>query len=81
MAQIAGIAAIISAVAAIGGTVAAITNKPKVPTAIPIATRDDATAAVNQEDDLRQRRGAGADILTGSAGAEAGAGATFVAGS
>jgi hypothetical protein len=76
-----GIAAAITAVASIGGVAASVLNKPKLPTAIPIATRDEAAAQQQQDDDLRQRRGAAADILTGSAGAEAGAGATFVAGS
>jgi hypothetical protein len=81
MAAIPVVAAIVTAVAGIGGTIASLVNKPKLPTAVPVATRDDAEAQQQQDDALRQRRGAAADILTGTTGAEAGAGATFVAGS
>lgn len=48
----------------------------KAPKPIPTATRDDAREKVMADDALRRRRGGAADILTGSAGAEASAGAT-----
>ena len=38
----------------------------------PIPRRDDALAAIRDEQRLRRRRGGAADILTGSDGAEAG---------
>ena len=38
---------------------------------LPQATRDDAQAMADQEDELRGRKGGAADILTGVTGAEA----------
>lgn len=38
---------------------------------LPQATRDDAAALADQEDELRRRKGGAADILTGVTGAEA----------
>jgi hypothetical protein len=82
MAQFAAVAGLISAIAGIGTAVVSATSKPPAAmAALPVATRDDAAAMAQQDDDLRQRRGAAADILTGTGGAEAGAGAKFVAGS
>ncbi|ARS27622.1 hypothetical protein [Sphingomonas sp. KC8] len=50
-----------------------IVGKPKA--AQPISqrpvTRDDAAAQMQADDDLRRRRGAGANLLTGPSGAEA----------
>jgi hypothetical protein len=41
----------------------------------PVVTREDASAAAQRQiDELARRRGSAADILTGSAGAEPGAG-------
>ena len=37
------------------------------------ATRDDAKAAADSQDELRRRKGAAADMLTGTQGAEAAA--------
>lgn len=48
---------------------------PKLPAPTPTPTRDAAREAIMAEDVLRRRRGGAADILTGSAGAEAGPGA------
>ncbi len=50
-------------------------KKKKLPAPLPQATRDDAAAMVAQEDELRRRQGAAADMLTGSTGAEAAIGA------
>jgi hypothetical protein len=44
-------------------------KKPVQP--LPQATRDDAQALADQEDELRRRKGGAADILTGTMGAEA----------
>jgi hypothetical protein len=53
----------------LGATLFAKKSKPKM---LPKpATRDDAAAAIEQEDELRRRRGSAADILTGPRGAEA----------
>ena len=38
---------------------------------LPSASRDDAAAAIEQDDELARRRGAAADISTGAQGAEA----------
>jgi hypothetical protein len=46
--------------------------QPPVPPAV--VTRDDAAALAARDDELRRRQGSAADILTGSAGAEPGAG-------
>lgn len=50
--------------------------KPATSSAPAPIMRDDAAAIAAREDELRKRRGAAADILTGSGGAEAGAGST-----
>lgn len=47
-------------------------KKPKIPSALPTATRDDTLRSIAQEDALSKRRGGAADILTGAGGAEAG---------
>lgn len=47
--------------------------KPKAPTMaqpLPAATRDDAAAAANLNDELLRRKGGAADIITGVRGAE-----------
>jgi len=51
------------------------TKTPKAPTPLPVATRDDAAAAIKNEDAIRRRQGAAADIVTGTTGAEAARGA------
>ena len=50
---------------------------------LPPVTRNDAAKAVNQQDAMLRRKGAAADILTGTTGAEAAAGTTgrLIAGS
>lgn len=48
----------------------------RVPDPIRPVTRDDARDKAALEDELRRRRGGAADMLTGSGGAEAGAGST-----
>jgi hypothetical protein len=45
-------------------------KKPAQPSALPLATRDDAAAAADAADALRRRRGGAADIVTGAYGAE-----------
>lgn len=45
----------------------------KPPAPLPTVTRDTARDRAAQEDELRRRRGGAADMLTGDAGAEAGA--------
>lgn len=47
------------------------TKTPKIPAAQPTATRDDAADMARDDERLRKRRGGAANILTGSAGAEA----------
>lgn len=47
---------------------------PKLPKPTPVAQRDDAEAAMAQEDELARRRGGAADVITGAGGAEAAAG-------
>lgn len=55
----------------------ALSKKPAPPAVpLPVATRDDATAAQQQDDALRRRQGSASDILTGTKGLEAGAGST-----
>lgn len=49
-------------------------KKPKIPSPLPTATRDDALRAIAQEDARGKRRGGAADIITGASGAEAGPG-------
>ena len=52
-------------------------NKPQpAPVPLPQATRDDAFAATQSQDELRRRKGGASDILTGTTGAEAAAGST-----
>lgn len=65
------------AVSPIAGLIGALKpKKPQLPAPIPTATRDDAAAAIAADDRLRKRRGGAADILNGSSGMEAAAGAT-----
>lgn len=52
-----------------------VSTPGKAPAALPTATRDDAAAQANANDELLRRKGGAADILNGSGGAEA-AGAT-----
>jgi hypothetical protein len=71
MAQLplAAIATVVSATAAVGGTVLAATAPhPKAPVALQQATIDDAAQQQNTQDELAKRRGGVADILTGSGG-------------
>lgn len=49
---------------------------PAIPTAQPVATRDDAAAAAQADDELRRRRGTAANLLLGPSGAEAAPSAT-----
>jgi hypothetical protein len=51
-------------------------TKKKTQKALPAPTRDDAEQQAIADDELRRRRGASADMLTGTAGAEAALGAT-----
>jgi hypothetical protein len=55
----------------LGMGIKALVKQPKqlAPPAIP--TRDDAAAAAAADDELQRRRGAQADIITGTRGAEA----------
>lgn len=46
-------------------------KKPAAASPLPQAQRDDVAALAEREDELRRRRGASADIITGSGGAEA----------
>lgn len=48
-----------------------ISTPGKAPSALPTLTRDDAAATIAADDELRNRRGGAADIITGAAGAEA----------
>lgn len=45
--------------------------KPKIPDPTPVVTRDDAIDQIQEDDERLRRRGAGANMLTGSTGAEA----------
>jgi hypothetical protein len=51
------------------------------PAPLPTATRDDAQTEVERRLELARRRGGAADVLTGSNGAEAGAGGKTTLGS
>jgi len=52
-------------------------GKPAAPIQpLPTVTRDDAASAQSAQDALLRRRGAAADMLTGTRGAEAAAGST-----
>ena len=62
------IAGIVSAVTAVAGTAYTIANKPKAPLLPPPVQRDDASAMLNQQDQLAQRRGGASDFLNGDAG-------------
>jgi hypothetical protein len=53
---------------------------PKPPPPLPLVTRDDARDAAAKADELRQRRGGLADVITGSGGAEAGRGGKVLLG-
>ena len=57
---------------ALGGNKSAPTPDPANP--LPVANRDDARADAQRNDELRRRKGAAADLITGSGGAEASAG-------
>lgn len=59
----------------LGGLVGGLLGlKSKKPAALPApVTRDDARAAADQDAELRRRRGAAADMITGTQGAEAAA--------
>lgn len=46
-------------------------KKKALPAPLPQATRDDAEVLASREQELRRRRGAAADMLTGSGGSEA----------
>ncbi|WP_404480032.1 hypothetical protein [Novosphingobium sp. BL-52-GroH] len=70
----------------VGGVVGGLLGlggKSKAPSALGAPTRDDAMMQIENEDELRRRKGAAADIINGSTGAEAALGSTgkFVPGS
>lgn len=48
----------------------ALFGKPKMPAPVPVATRDMAAENAASADELRRRRGAGANVLMGFTGAE-----------
>lgn len=54
--------------------IGSIIKTPKPPVMLPAPTRDDARQQMRDEDALRRRQGAAADIVTGTSGAEAGSG-------
>jgi hypothetical protein len=58
-----------------------VSSPGKPPKALPSVTRDDAAAQVQANDELLRRKGGAADMLTGSGGAEAAAGAKTTLGS
>lgn len=59
----------------LGGALGLLKGKKKPPASTPIqATRDDAARMVERDQELARRRGAAADIITGTNGAEAAAG-------
>lgn len=60
----------------LGGALGLGAKKPKIPRPLPVARRDEAAEAAMADDELRRRRGASADILTGRTGAEAALGQT-----
>jgi len=59
------------AVGSVLKAVGVVSTPGKPPTPLRSVTRDDAAATVAADDELRRRQGAAADIITGSAGAEA----------
>lgn len=66
---------------AVGLAMNLLGGKPKKgPVAPGPAAQDDAAEMAEREDELRRRRGAAADMITGTGGAEGGGGAKFVAG-
>ncbi|HQS69733.1 MAG: hypothetical protein B7Y36_08275 [Novosphingobium sp. 28-62-57] len=59
----------------LGAGLGLLKGKKKPPAGTPIqATRDDAARMVERDQELARRRGAAADIITGTTGAEAAAG-------
>lgn len=48
-----------------------VSTPGKPPAPLPTVTRDDAIVAAQSADELRRRKGAAADIVTGTGGAEA----------
>ncbi len=48
-------------------------KKPQAQQPLPAANRDDARTAAQRDDELRRRKGAAADLITGTQGAEASA--------
>lgn len=65
---------IASPVLAIGKAIAGSGKTPALPAPLPVPTLDTARQTIAASDALRRRRGGAADIVTGSGGAEAGAG-------
>ncbi len=55
----------------LGMGIKALTKSPQVDVPQAIPQRDDAAAAVMADDELRRRKGAAADMITGTRGAEA----------
>ncbi|PNU05816.1 hypothetical protein [Novosphingobium guangzhouense] len=58
----------------VGGVVGGLLGlggKAKTPQAMATPTRDDALEQIQDEDELRRRKGAASDILNGSTGAQA----------
>lgn len=47
-----------------------VPKPPKIPSPQPVATPDDAAAAIQSQDELARRRGGAADVITGASGAE-----------
>lgn len=58
-----------------------VSSPGKVPSALPTATRDEAAAQIQANDELLRRKGGAADILSGSGGAEASSGIKTTLGS
>ncbi|BBC99105.1 hypothetical protein [Sphingobium sp. YG1] len=58
-----------------------VSTPGKAPKALPTVTRDEAAAQVAVNDELLRRKGGAADMLTGTGGAEAAAGAKTTLGS
>jgi len=67
----------IGAIFGIGSAVASIAKgapKPQIIQPQRAAVRDDALTATSMRDEMRRRKGAAADLITGTGGAEAAAG-------